>query len=94
MAVHKAHLIHQIAQAQGLSEKQTRQVVQAFLEAIIKTMAQEGRLELRDFGVFWVTTKPPRIIHHPDTGEPFLIPAVQAVAFRAGRKMKQRVNKG
>lgn len=92
MATHKYDLVKRIAQAQGLSERQTYQVIQAFLGQVADTLIAEQRLELRGFGVFHVSTKPGRLVHHPVTHEPHQLPAVQAVEFRAGKQLKARLN--
>lgn len=92
MAIHKYDLVKRIAQAQGLSERQTYGVIQAFLVQVADTLIEEQRLELRGFGVFHISTKPGRQVHHPITGEAYQLAPVQAVEFRAGKQLKARLN--
>lgn len=92
MPTHKADLVKQLAAEHGLSAHKTGQVIQSFLEQISETLAREQRLELRGFGVFHVSTKPGRTVHHPTTQEPYALPPAQAVEFRAGKQLKARLN--
>jgi len=50
----KRDIVRSISEQLGLSQLQTRQVVQRTFEEIINTLAREGRIELRNFGVFEV----------------------------------------
>jgi len=56
-----------IAQQVGVDQVRAKQVVQATLDAIIAVLAMEGRLELRDFGVFEVRVTKPRKARNPKT---------------------------
>lgn len=92
MATHKYDLVKQLAQAHGLSEHKTGQVIQDFLDQISETLVRDQRLELRGFGVFHVSTKPGRTVQHPITQESYPLPPIQAVEFRAGKKLKASLN--
>ena len=61
------------------------------LDAIIQAVASEGRIELRDFGVFEVRRRAPRKARNPRTGEKLIAPARNVVTFKPGREMEQRV---
>jgi nucleoid DNA-binding protein len=53
----------------------------------------EGRLELRNFGVFEVRGRRPRRARNPRTGEAVDVPARLVVTFKAGRQMGERVGR-
>ena len=60
-------------------------------EAIIEELALGNRLEFREFGVFDIVHKKPRIARNPRTGETVHVPAKRMVHFKVGRLMKKRV---
>jgi len=55
----KRNIIRRIADELGLSAIQTQPIVQKTLEAIINVLVEEGRVELRNFGVFEVKKRRP-----------------------------------
>ncbi len=52
----KKKLIQAISQEKNVHPKDVSQVIQAFLDKMIQSLADGGRLEFRDFGVFEVVT--------------------------------------
>ena len=48
----RKEIVHAIAAGPGLTIQETRPIVQKTFAAIIDTLAEEGRVELRGFGVF------------------------------------------
>ncbi|MCY3018184.1 MAG: HU family DNA-binding protein [Planctomycetota bacterium] len=60
----------------------------------IAVLATEGRLELRDFGVFEVRVKEARKARNPRTGEEVMAPERRRVRFRAGKIMEERIAGG
>jgi integration host factor subunit beta len=67
--------------------------VKAILDAISDTVAEGGRVEIRGFGSFSVTIRPPRIARNPKTGERVEVPATAAPHFKPGKELRDRVNK-
>lgn len=55
---------------------------------------EEGRIELRNFGVFQVKERKARKARNPKTGETVDVPARLAVVFKAGKEMEERVRAG
>jgi hypothetical protein len=51
----------------------------------------EGRIELRNFGVFAVKKRKPRKARNPRTGRPVKVPARLVVTFKPGREMEERI---
>lgn len=92
--VTKKSLIHKISQAKGLHPNDVRNVVQAFLDEMTESLAEGNRLEFRDFGVFEIVERKPKIGRNPkNPGVPIEIPARRAVKFTSGKKMKELVEK-
>lgn len=85
----KKELIDQITDATKVKRTAVKQVVQAFLDSIIIELGKGNRLEFRDFGVFEVKHRKPRMAQNPKTLEPVEVPAKRTVKFKVGRLMKQ-----
>jgi nucleoid DNA-binding protein len=82
-----------IADATGLPQGQVRAVIQGVLGGITEALVSEGRIELRNFGVFEVKGRRPRRARNPRTGEAVDVPARRVVTFKAGRQMGERVGR-
>src|SRR5271166_5656032 len=80
-----------IAEEMGLNQLQTMQIIQKVFDGITETLVQEGRIELRNFGVFEVKKRKPRKARNPRTGEKVMVPARMVVTFKPGREMEERV---
>jgi nucleoid DNA-binding protein len=89
--VNKKDIVQAIAEELGLMQLQTKPIVQKTFDAIVNTLIEEGRAELRNFGVFQVRWRKPRTARNPRTGEKVMVPERCTVTFRPGRVMKQRV---
>jgi nucleoid DNA-binding protein len=69
------------------------QAVQRTFDGITEALVQEGRIELRNFGVFEVKKRKPRKARNPRTGEKVKVPAKLVVTFKPGREMEERVGR-
>ena len=87
----RKEIVRSISEDLGLTQLQTKQIVQKVFEAILNTLAEEGRVELRNFGVFEVKRRGPRRARNPKTGEKVLVPEKSVVTFKPGRIVQQRV---
>lgn len=87
----KKEIIRIIADETGLSQLQTREVVERVLKVIVDTVIQEGRVELRNFGVFEVKTRKQRQIRNPNSGEMMEMPAKDVVVFKPGKELEDRI---
>lgn len=77
----------------GLTQLATKEIVQWTFEAIIETLVQEGRIELRNFGVFEVKQRKPRKARNPRTGDRVDVAAKNVVTFQPGKTMEEKVRK-
>ncbi len=88
----KRGFVNRIALATGYPKSHVDNVVELFLEELIEALATEGRIELRDFAVLRTVDVAARVGRNPKTGEPVDIPAARHVRFRAGKRMRERLN--
>jgi integration host factor subunit beta len=77
----------------GLTQLATKEIVQWTFEAIIETLVKEGRIELRNFGVFEVKQRKPRKARNPRTGDRVDVAAKNVVTFQPGKTMEEKVRR-
>ena len=87
----KKEMVKHISEEIGLTQLQTKDIVQRTFDAIIKTLVTDGRIELRNFGVFEVKRRASRKARNPRTGETLITPARNVVTFKPGKEMEGRV---
>ncbi len=87
----KRNIVRRIADELDRTEQETGLVVQKTLDAIINVLAVEGRVELRNFGVFLVKTRNPRQARNPRTGEKVMVGERFTVTFKPGRNVEERM---
>src|SRR5947209_4617466 len=89
--VTKKEIVKKISEDIGLTQLKTKDIVQRTLDAIIQTLVSEGRIELRNFGVFEVKRRAPRKARNPRTGDKVFVPAKNVVTFKPGKEMEELV---
>ncbi len=87
----KKDLAKKIAEKLGVNQLLALEIVQMTFDGITETLVKEGRIELRNFGVFEVKQRRPRSARNPRTGEKVMVPQRLVVTFKPGREMEQRV---
>ncbi len=87
----KKEIVRTISEEIGLTQLQTKEIVQKTFDAIVETLVTEKRIELRNFGVFEVKRRAPRKARNPRTGEKVLVPEKFVVTFKPGKEMEERV---
>jgi integration host factor subunit beta len=90
--VTKKEIVNQVSKDTGLTQLQTKDIVQRTFDAIIQTLVTNGRIELRDFGVFEVKRRAARKARNPRTGETLIATARYVVSFKPGKEMAERVS--
>lgn len=91
----KSELIHALAlKYPELEETLLERLVTLIFLHISKNLALEKRVELRGFGVFSVKYSPAHEARNPRTGEKIFIPGKFKPVFKAGKKLKERINRG
>lgn len=89
----KKEIVKQIAEQVNETQLKTKEIVRLTFEAIIETLVTEGRIELRNFGVFEVKQRKPRKARNPRTGERVDVEAKNVVTFQPGKEMEEKVRK-
>ena len=87
----KKEIVRTISEEIGLTQLQTKEIVQKTFDAIVETLVQDGRIELRNFGVFEVKRRAPRKARNPRTGDKVFVPEKFVVTFKPGKEMEERV---
>lgn len=87
----KKEIVKKISEEIGLTQLKTKDIVQRTLDAIIQTLVTEGRIELRNFGVFEVKRRAPRKARNPRTGAKVYVPSKNVVTFKPGKEMEELV---
>jgi nucleoid DNA-binding protein len=90
--VTKKEIVKTISDETGLNQQQIKTIVQKTFDAIVTTLVEEGRIELRNFGVFQVRPRAARKARNPRTGRQVEVPEKFVVTFKPGKIMEQQVN--
>ena len=90
----KSDIVVAISNQTGMVQHQVFDVVQRTLDQITNSLANNVAVELRNFGVFQPRLTKPRVGRNPNQpGSSFVIPPRATVKFKAGKIMRQRVEK-
>ncbi|MBM4077067.1 MAG: integration host factor subunit beta [Planctomycetes bacterium] len=87
----KKEIVKDISEAIGLTQLKTKEIVQKTFDAIVKTLVEDGRIELRNFGVFEVKKRAARKARNPRTGDKVFVPEKLVVTFKPGKEMEEKV---
>jgi integration host factor subunit beta len=87
----KKDIVRTIAEQIDLPQLRTKDLVQRTFDALIDALVQEGRIELRNFGVFQIKKREARMARNPRTGERVPVQSKSVVTFKPGKEMELRV---
>lgn len=87
----KKEIVKTISEEMGETQLRTKEIVQKTFDAIIETLVADGRIELRNFGVFEVKKRAARNARNPRTGDKVQVPEKYVVTFKPGKEMEARV---
>ena len=88
----KKDIVKTLSDRFGLTQVDAKKIVQGTFDSIVDTLVEDGRIELRNFGVFEVKQRKARKARNPRTGEPVMVPAKRVVTFKPGRLMEERIH--
>jgi DNA-binding protein HU-beta len=91
--MNKEELVQEVAKKTKQTNKNVKEVLDAALEAITKTVSKGKKVTLVGFGTFESRKRAARIGRNPQTGKELKIPAKKVPAFSAGKKFKDAVAK-
>ena len=89
--VTKKEIVKAISDEIGMTQLRTKEIVQKTFDAIVDTLIQERRIELRNFGVFEVKKRAARKARNPRTGDKVFVPEKYVVTFKPGKEMEEKV---
>ena len=90
----KKKIVESVSTDLDIDVGQAQRIVQRLLDTVLETLAAEGRLELRNFGIFEVQRRAAYKARNPLTGERVDVPPKHVVTFKPGRVMQQRIKDG
>lgn len=91
--MNKTDLINSIAAKSGLSKKNSEAALNAFISSVQDALKAGEKVALVGFGTFEVRDRAARKGRNPQTKEEITIPASKAPVFKAGKGLKEIVNK-
>ena len=91
--MNKTELVAAMAEQAGLTKKDAEKALVAFTDAVAAELKKGGKVQLVGFGTFEVAERAAREGRNPQTGETMKIAAAKAPKFKAGKALKDEVNK-
>ena len=89
----RSELIKRIAERYPeLAYSDAVKLVATFFEEISEALSRGDRVELRGFGAFWTKRRQSRTGRNPATGAPVPVAAKGLPAFKAGKRLRERLN--
>jgi nucleoid DNA-binding protein len=90
--VTKKDLVEQIAEKTGLTQVDTKIIVECFLESISQALQQGTNIEIRWFGRFKIKRKLARRARNPRTNQYIDVAAGYKPVFEASKELRKRIN--
>ena len=91
--MNKTELVAAIADEAGLSKKDAEKALKAFTDVVTEELKKGEKVQLVGFGTFEVSERAAREGRNPQSGAVMKIPASKAPKFKAGKALKDLVNK-
>ncbi len=91
--MNKSDLIAAIAAKTGSTKKDAEATLNAFVDVVTESLVKGDKVQLVGFGSFEVRKRAARKGRNPQTKEEIKIPASKAPVFKAGKALKDLVNK-
>lgn len=92
--MNKSELITSIAEKSGLTKKDAESALNAFMKSVEEALTNGDKVQLVGFGTFEVRERKARQGRNPRNPEEVIeIPASKAPVFKAGKSLKEAVNK-
>lgn len=91
--MNKTELVEAIAKSADITKAQAGKAVDAFIDSVTATLVKGDKVTLIGFGTFETRERSARTGRNPQTGKSIKIAASTTPAFKAGKKLKDAVNK-
>ena len=89
----KAELVEKVSGQINLTKKQTEVVVNTVFQSITESLSEGKKVELRGFGSFRIRERNARIGRNPKSGAQVDVPAKRVPFFKAGKELRELVDK-
>lgn len=91
--MNRADLVNAMANETAFSKKDVEKVLSSFINVVSNELENKGKVQLVGFGTFETRERAARKGLNPQTKEEVKIPACTVPAFKAGKALKDKVNK-
>ncbi|MCR5526338.1 MAG: HU family DNA-binding protein [Lachnospiraceae bacterium] len=91
--MNKQELTAKVAEKAQISKKQAAEVIDAFTASVTEAVAGGDKVQLIGFGTFELSERAARTGRNPQTGKEIKIEASKSMKFKAGKAVKDAVNK-
>lgn len=91
--MNKTELISSVAEKAQMSKKDAEKAVNALFATVEEALVNNDKVQIIGFGTFEVRTRGERKGRNPQSGEEITIPASKIPVFKAGKGLKDIVNK-
>ncbi len=91
--MNKAELVAAIAEKTELSKKDSEKALKAFIDVVSEELKKGEKIQLVGFGTFEVAERAAREGRNPQTGATMKIAASKSPKFKAGKALKDEINK-
>ena len=91
--MNKDELVSKLAAKTGNTKTESTKFLNAFVDIVTHTLAKKEEINLIGFGKFYTVSTSARKGKNPRTGETIDIPASTSPKFKAGKGLKDKVNK-
>ena len=91
--MNKTGLVDALKEETGLAKKDCEAVLNAFFSIVEKELVKGEKVQIVGFGTFEVKERAERMGKNPASEQDMVIPASKSPAFKAGKALKDAVNK-
>lgn len=88
----KKDIVEEISERTGLTQVDTKVIVECFLDSIARALTEGNNIEIRGFGRFKVRSRKARLARNPRTGEPVDVEAGIKPVFEASKELRKFLN--
>jgi integration host factor subunit beta len=89
----KAELVEEVSKVSDLTKRHAEAIVNLVFHSIIDALKRDEKIELRGFGSFRIRKRRSRQGRNPKTGEKVFVPEKKIPYFKAGKELKELINK-
>jgi DNA-binding protein HU-beta len=89
--MNKAELVAKMADDAGISKVQGNAALDAFVDAVTRSLKKGDKVTLVGFGTFSVTKRAARNGRNPQTGAVIKIKAKKVARFKAGKELSAKL---